>query len=108
MGDDRMSETRYVARSPQVAARRLGDEMMVMSAADSTLFTLSEVAAAIWEAADGVTPLEEIVSRKVCSEFDVDPQTALRDAQALVEALAGHQILLLSDRPFQPAHSEQA
>ena len=103
-----MSETRYVARSPQVAARRLGDEMMVMSAADSTLFTLSEVAAAIWEAADGVMPLEEIVSRKVCSEFDVDPQTALRDAQALVEALAGHQILLLSDRPFQPAHSEQA
>ena len=103
-----MSETRYVARSPQVAARRLGDEMMVMSAADSTLFTLSEVAAAIWEAADGVTPLEEIVSRRVCSEFDIDPQTALRDAQALVEALAGHQILLLSDKPFQLPHSEQA
>ncbi len=103
-----MSETRYVARSPQVAARRLGDEMMVMSAADSTLFTLSEVAAAIWEAADGVTPLEEIVSRRVCSEFDIDPQTALRDAQALVEALAGHQILLLSDKPFQHPHSEQA
>ncbi len=36
---------RYVARSSQIAARALGGEMMIMSARDSTLFTLNEVAA---------------------------------------------------------------
>ena len=52
---------RYVSRSSQIAARMLGGEMMIMSITDSTLFNLNEVAAAIWQAADGVTPLQEIV-----------------------------------------------
>ena len=53
-----MSGKLYVARSTAIAARSLGDETMVMSAADSTLFTLNEVATMIWQAADGATPLE--------------------------------------------------
>ena len=48
-----MNKKRYVARSSEIAARRLGDEMMIMSGRDSTLFTLNEVATIIWEAADG-------------------------------------------------------
>ena len=48
------SSKRYVARSKQLAARRLGAETMIMSGRDSTLFTLNEVATVIWEAADGV------------------------------------------------------
>ncbi len=95
-----MKNYRYVARSKAIAARVLGDETMVMSATISTLFTLDEVASIIWEAADGVTPLEEIVAKKVCAEYDVAPGVALRDAQALVESLAGHGILLLSDEPL--------
>ena len=47
-----------------IAARVLGNETMVMSATDSTLFTLDEVATVIWESADGVTPLEEIVKKQ--------------------------------------------
>ena len=65
-----MNNKRYVARSTAIAARVLGDETMVMSAANSTLFTLDEVATVIWEAADGATPLEEIVAKKVCTQFD--------------------------------------
>ena len=63
----------YIARSKQVAARMLGGEMMIMSAPDSTLFSLNETASAIWQAADGATPLGEIVERAVCAEFDVAP-----------------------------------
>ena len=59
-----MSKKRYVSRTTAIAARALGDETMVMSAANSTLFTLDEVATVIWEAADGVTPLEEIVDEQ--------------------------------------------
>src|SRR6266446_8902247 len=83
-----MSETRYVARGQQLAARMLGGEMMIMSARDSTLFNLNEVASLIWQAADGVTPLAEIVERRVCAEFEVEPAVALRDAKELVEELA--------------------
>ena len=98
-----MSKKRYVARTKAIAARALGDETMVMSAADSTLFTLDEVATVIWEAADGVTPLEEIVANRVCTQFEVTPEVALRDAELFVEQLAEHGLLLCSDQPM--AHS---
>jgi len=95
-----MNEKRYVARSAAIAARVLGDETMVMSATNSTLFTLDGVATVIWESADGATPLEEIVIKKVCAQYDVAPEVALKDAEALVEQLAEHGLLLLSDRPI--------
>lgn len=95
-----MTDKPYIARSTKIAARVLGDETMVMSAADSTLFTLDEVATVIWESADGTTPLEEIVKKKVCARYDVSLEVALKDAEILVEQLAGHGLLLLSDRPI--------
>lgn len=100
-----MSE-KYISRSTAIAARMLGGEMMVMSAVDSTFFTLNEVATVIWRAADGVTPLSAIVSAKVCSEFDVTPEEATRDAEEFVTQLAQHGILLVSDHPI--AHAESA
>ena len=95
-----MSGKRYVARSRAIAARALGDEMMVMSAADSTLFTLNEVAMVIWEAADGVTPLDEIVRTKVCAQYQVAEDEALKDAEELVDGLAAQGLLLVSDQPL--------
>lgn len=97
-----MSE-KYISRSDAVAARMLGGEMMIMCAADSTLFSLSEVASAIWEAADGRTPLSEIVERCVCAQFDVPVDDAYRDAEAFVKELAGQGILRISDRPLADA-----
>ena len=99
-----MSE-KYIFRSTAIAARMLGGEMMVMSAADSTFFTLNEVATMIWRAADGVTPLSAIVSSKVCLAFDVTPEVAARDAEEFVTQLAQHGILLVSDHPFTHAES---
>jgi hypothetical protein len=99
-----MSE-KYIARSSQIAARMLGGEMMVMSAVDSTFFTLNEVATTIWQAADGRTPLDEIVARTVCDEFEVDLELARRDAEQFVDELSQHGILVVSDRPFDISHS---
>jgi Coenzyme PQQ synthesis protein D (PqqD) len=95
-----MKNKRYVARSTAIAARVLGDETMVMSAVSSTLFTLDEVATVIWESADGVTPLEDIVSNKICTQYEVAPEIALRDAEKLVEQLAEHGLMVLSDKPI--------
>jgi hypothetical protein len=101
-----MIEKRYVARSTAIAARVLGDEMMIMSATNSTLFTLNEMATVIWEAADGATPLEEIVTHRICTQYDVTPEVALKDAEDLADELAGHGLLQLSGQPIaQPASS---
>lgn len=95
-----MSQNFYVARSSAVAARKLGGEMMIMSGRDSTLFTLDEVATIIWESADGLVTLDEIVELRICAEFDVEPASAVRDAETLAEALAQHGILLISREPI--------
>jgi hypothetical protein len=90
----------YIARSSAIASRMLGGEMMIMSAVDSTFFTLNPVATVIWQAADGCTPLSEIVERHVCTQFDIDADTAQRDVEKFVEELSSHGILLVSERPF--------
>jgi hypothetical protein len=99
-----MSE-KYISRSTAIAARVLGGEMMVMSAADSTFFTLNEVATVIWQAADGKTPLSAIVADRVCPTFDVEPEVAARDAEQFVEQLSQHGILKVSDHPFEDVAS---
>src|ERR1700691_5758309 len=95
-----MMAEKYIARSKAIAARMLGGEMMVMSAADSTFFTLNEVASTIWQAADRRTPLSEIVAGRVCREFDVDREKAQRGADRFVDELSQHGILLVSDQPL--------
>ncbi|HZQ22007.1 MAG TPA: PqqD family protein [Terriglobales bacterium] len=92
---------KFIARSAAIAARKIGGEMMIMSAVDSTFFTLNEVATAIWQAADGRTPLTEIVRNSVCREFEVDEATACHDAEEFVANLSRHGILLLSDQPLE-------
>jgi hypothetical protein len=78
----------------------LGEEMLVMSGQGSTLFTLNPTATVLWQAADGATPLEEIVEGHICTKFEVQPEEALRDAEALAEDLAKHGILFISDEPI--------
>jgi len=103
-----MNKKLYIARSPRIAARKLGEEMLVMSAQGSTLFTLNPTATILWQAADGATPLDEIVERRICSEFEVKSEEALRDAETLAEDLARHGILLIAEEPItKPAASVQ-
>ena len=90
----------YVARARDVAARMIGGEMMVLSARDSKLFSLNETAAAIWQAADGITPLSQIVTQQVCAGYEVNPAVAFHDAEELVASLASHGILKVSNLPM--------
>ncbi len=96
----------YVARSKSVAARMLGGQMMIMSAKDSTLFDLNDTASAIWQAADGQTPLQEIVEREVCANYEVSAEDAMEDAKAFVHGLAGHGIMMVSDRPISEVEAQ--
>jgi hypothetical protein len=96
----------FVARNPQVAARSLDGEMMIMSGRDSTLFTLNKTATILWQAADGDTPLEDIVRQKICTEYEVDPAAALQDAEMLARDLANHGILRISEQPIARGESK--
>ncbi len=92
-----------MARNPRVAARVLDGEMMIMSGKDSTLFTLNRTATILWQSADGTTPLDEIVEKRICTEFEIGPEEALQDAETLARELAGHEILQISEEPIRQA-----
>lgn len=89
----------YITQSADIAARTLGDETIIMSTLDSTVFMLNEVGTAIWNAADGAKPLSRIIQENVCAEFEVADDQALDDAKEFVGQLAEHGILLISDSP---------
>jgi len=91
---------KYIARNSPLAARTLDGEMLIMSVVDSTFVTLSEVATSIWEGADGKTPLSQIVSQRICPEFDVDLNAAQRDAEQFVDELSRCGLLLVSEQPI--------
>ena len=97
-----MIAEKYIARSSAIAARLIGGEMMIMSAVDSTFFTLNEVATVIWQAADGRTPLADIVANRICPEFEIDAEQAGRDAEQFVSELSQHGILVVSETPIMP------
>jgi hypothetical protein len=90
----------YIAKNTAIAWRSLGDETIIMSTADSTIFMLNPAGSVIWGAADGSTRLSSIVKDKVCAEFDVTVEQASADAGDFVDALTQHGILLVSDQPI--------
>ena len=92
----------YVARGTKLAGRKIKNQMIIMTARDSVLSSLNELGTAIWDAADGMTPLDEIVEQKVCAQYDVEPAEALKDAEEFVQDLAADGILIVSDQPIVP------
>ena len=96
------SNEMYLAKSTSIASRLLGDETIIMSTLDSTLFSLNPTGSIIWEAADGTTPLSRILEEKVCTEFDVTVEQASVDAREFIGKLTEHGILVVSDQPIQP------
>jgi hypothetical protein len=74
----------------------LNGEAIIMNPADSTLFTLNETATVIWLAADGTRTLREIVESEVCPQFEIDPETAILEAEEFASRLAERSILSLA------------
>lgn len=88
----------YPTQNPRAAWRVYEGEAVIVSPDDSMLHTLNPVGTLIWEAADGRTSLETIVSR-VCEVFDVDRPTAARDAVAFVAQLRARGLLTVRETP---------
>ena len=93
----------FFSRADRLAARKVAGEIVILRADDSSLFVLNSVATAVWEAADGRTPLDAVVRDVICRDYDVDAETALRDATELLDALSAQGLLRTSDRPLPAA-----
>ena len=75
-----------VRQADRTASRVIDGKAVVVVIDHQRLHTLNPVATRIWELADGRT-LEEIV-RVIVSEYEVEPDEAMKDAVALVDELA--------------------
>ena len=87
----------FIARGPKLAARKVAGEMVILKADDSSLYVLNALGTAIWEAADGRTPLGAIVNDVICRDYAVDRETALRDVGEFVRELAAFGVLRTSE-----------
>ena len=79
-------------RSEDVVCRQVGTESILVPVRNHTgkldfIYTLSPVAARIWQLLDGSRPVDAVVDM-ICEEFDVDRETATADLAGLVNDLA--------------------
>ena len=71
---------------------------MILSAEDLSLFVLNETGTAIWEAADGRTPMRAIADA-LCTDYEVERDQAERDVVAFVRALAAAGVVTIREEP---------
>ena len=75
------------SKNPDVVFRKIADECILVPIKNRVgdmecIYTLSEVAARIWELIDGRKSSGEI-SRAILNEYDVSPENAERDLREL-------------------------
>ena len=77
--------------SPDVVFRRVGDEAVLVTLRQNVgnldwVYTLSPVAARVWQLLDGVRAVRELVET-VCGEYEVDQVEAEADVVELLASL---------------------
>jgi hypothetical protein len=69
---------------PDLMARTVDGEAVVLDRAGGRVHQLNATASFVWSRLDGRTPPQEVVAA-VAEAFDVEPETAARDVNALLE-----------------------
>lgn len=91
----------FFARTGKLAVRKVAGEVVILRADDSRLYVLNPVGSAVWEAADGRTSLDAVVRDVICREYEIDRESALRDASEFIAALAAEGVMRTSDHPIE-------
>ncbi len=78
-----------VQRQGDWLSAKVGDELVMMSAAKGNYVGLSEVGARIWEIIETRTPVETICAR-LLTEFEVSPETCRAEVEAFLNELQAH------------------
>ena len=83
-------------KNPILAWREIDGEIVIVSPNDSVLHELNETGSFVWKQLDGRRGAAEIAS-ELAAEYDVEPEEALRDIEALLGELASRQLLIPAD-----------
>jgi hypothetical protein len=75
-------------RRDRVMVQQVEGQAVLLDIASGEYFSLNEVGGRVWELCDGTRTVAEVVDA-ICTEYDVPPTTAMSDAGALLESLAG-------------------
>lgn len=70
-------------------AARVGDELVMMSAAKGNYIGLSEVGARIWELIETPRTIDSLCEALV-AEYDVEPETCRREVDSFLATLGEH------------------
>ena len=76
----------FIKNDEKTAYRIIEDEAVVVNVNESTFHTLNPVATLIWKNLDGNNRVEDLV-QIIGEEFDVDPETALKDCIEFINDL---------------------
>jgi hypothetical protein len=74
----------YPKPRPNLTARTVDGEAVLLDRAGGKVHQFNATASFIWSKLDGRTP-PEVVAQAVAEAFDVEPETAVRDVNALLE-----------------------
>lgn len=77
-------------------AAKVGNELVMMSAAKGNYIGLSSVGARIWELIETPQTIESLCDRLV-AEYEVDPATCRAEVNTFLTALGQHQAIRIDD-----------
>ncbi len=85
----------FPIQNQNVAYTVIEEQAVLVSPEDSSMYWLNPVASCIWERVNGRNSIETI-AQAVCNEYEIDFETALRDATSMIEAFTAKQLIFLA------------
>jgi len=89
---------RFPAARGRLSHRQIDNEKVVLDLDRGTFFTLTEVAAFVWDRIDGRRTAEQLLN-EVIEQYDVAELVARADLQELIEDLVREGLIELRDAP---------
>lgn len=87
---------KYPVLHPQVAARIIDGEAVIVLPESSQVNVLNEVGSRIWEFIDGTRSVGEI-TEAIVAEYEVSNEQAGRDVNEFIQELVENRMLVLAD-----------
>ncbi len=87
---------RRYRRNPQTAGRVIDGQAFVVTPDDNKLHTLNGAATTLWTLAAAAISVDEAAAA-LCSEYEIDRETAARDAGEFLDDMVARQILVVDE-----------
>lgn len=96
----------YLVRSPFLAWRVIGGEVVIISPQERELHTLNEVGTTIWQLADGSRTLRQ-VAQELSQIYEIAPEEVLPDVLAFAQEMVEKGVAFLSEQPTSEDEIEE-